>query len=229
MNEPPQPAHPRVIRSYVKRGGRMGSGQIRALQTLVGQYRLPFQPGLLDLAATFGRIAPLVVEIGFGMGDATLEMARADPATDWLGIEVHEAGVGALMHKVDSAGLANVRIIQHDAVEVLQHMMSPDSLAGIHLYFPDPWPKKRHHKRRLVQQAWARLAASRLAPGGRLHCATDWEPYAQQMLAVLGAEPTLANTAAGFAERPAWRPLTKFEARGQRLGHGSWDVLFLRR
>jgi tRNA (guanine-N7-)-methyltransferase len=151
------------------------------------------------------------------------------PECDFIGVEVHPPGVGALLRQLGERGLTHVRIVQHDAVEVLQHMVAPASLAGVHVWFPDPWHKKRHHKRRLIQPALVALLASRLAPGGRLHCATDWQPYAEQMLAVLSAEPLLANTAAGYAPRPATRPLTKFEARGQRLGHGVWDLVFVRR
>ena len=167
-----------------------------------------------DFAAAFGRRAPLVLEIGFGMGDATAAIAAARPETDFLGIEVHPPGVGALLKRIGEGGLTNLRIVQHDAVEVLEHMIAPASLAGVHLFFPDPWHKARHHKRRLVQPAFVRLLASRLGAGATLHCATDWEPYAEQMLEVLSAEPGLRNTAPAFAERPALRPLTKFENRG---------------
>jgi tRNA (guanine-N7-)-methyltransferase len=169
-----------------------------------------------------------VLEIGFGMGDATAQVAAAMPETDFIGVEVHEPGVGALLKRVGEQGLDNVRIVAHDAVDVLQHMLAPASLAGVHLWFPDPWHKKRHHKRRLVQPALVALLASRLAPGGYLHCATDWQPYAEQMLAVLSAEPSLANTATAYATRPDWRPRTKFEIRGLKLGHGVWDLLFVR-
>ena len=223
------PLAPRPVRSYVLRAGRMGPGQQRALAELGPRYVLPFAPAPLDTAATFGRTAPLVVEVGFGMGDATAAVAAAAPGTDFIGIEVHEAGVGALLRRIGEQGLTNVRIVRHDAVEVLQQMIAPDSLAAVHLFFPDPWHKKRHHKRRLVQAPFAALVASRLAPGGRWHCATDWQPYAEQMLEVLGAEPLLANTAAGWAPRPAARPLTKFEQRGLSLGHGVWDLVFVRR
>jgi tRNA (guanine-N7-)-methyltransferase len=217
------------IRSYVVRGGRIGPGQQRALAELGPRFVLPFEPEPVDLDAVFGRSAPRIVEIGFGMGDATAAVAAAMPGHDLLGLEVHEAGVGALLRRIGEAGLANVRIVRHDAVEVFERMLRPGSLAGVHLWFPDPWHKKRHHKRRLVQPAFVHLLASRLVPGGYLHCATDWQPYAEQMLAVLGAEPTLENTAPGYAPRPAWRPLTKFEQRGLRLGHGVWDLLFRRR
>jgi tRNA (guanine-N7-)-methyltransferase len=168
------------------------------------------------------------LEIGFGMGDATATIAAALPGTNFIGIEVHAPGVGALLKRIGELGLTNLRLIQHDAVEALEQMIAPASLAGVHIYFPDPWHKKRHHKRRLIQPAWVAQLATRLAPGGYLHCATDWQPYAQQMLEVLSAEPALHNTAQGYAARPQWRPLTKFEARGLKLGHGVWDLLFRR-
>jgi tRNA (guanine-N7-)-methyltransferase len=229
MNDPDLPAHRRDIRSYVVRGGRTTHGQARALGALGPQYLLPYQPTALDIAAAFGRSAPTIVEIGFGMGDATARIAQARPDTNFLGVEVHTPGVGALLKRIGELGLANLRIVQHDAVEVLQHMIAPASLAGVHVFFPDPWHKKRHHKRRLIQAPFIALLASRLAPGGYLHCATDWQPYAEQMLAVLGAEPLLGNTVAGYAPRPDYRPPTKFEQRGLRLGHGVWDLTFARR
>ena len=220
------------IRSFVLRGGRMGTGQQRALEELSPRFCLPYAPQLADFDAAFGRRAPRVLEIGFGMGDATAQIAAARPETDFIGVEVHEAGVGALLKLIGERGLGNVRIVRHDAVEVLEHMIAPGSLAGVHVFFPDPWHKKRHHKRRLIQPPLVALLASRLAPGGYLHCATDWQPYAEQMLAVLAAEPMLANTAAtadGYAPRPDYRPLTKFENRGLKLGHGVWDLVFVRR
>ncbi len=227
------PVPPRPIRSFVVRAGRIGPGQARALAELGPRYVLPYAPSPVDPAALFGRRAPLVVEIGFGMGVATAAIAQALPDTDFIGIEVHPPGVGSLLRLIGEHGLANLRIVQHDAVEVMTHMIAPASLAGVHLFFPDPWHKKRHHKRRLVQPAFVAQVASRLADGGRLHCATDWQPYAEQMLEVLSAEPTLANTADaaadGYAPRPEHRPLTKFEQRGLRLGHGVWDLVFERR
>jgi tRNA (guanine-N7-)-methyltransferase len=232
---PPQPARSidgsarAPIRSYVLRAGRIGPGQQRALDTLGPRFVLPYRAQPVDLPASFGRAAPTVVEIGFGMGDATAQIAAALPGTDFIGIEVHAPGVGALLKRIGELGLSNLRLVQHDAVEVLQHMLAPGSLAGVHVYFPDPWHKKRHHKRRLIQPGLVALLASRLAPGGYLHCATDWQPYAQQMLEVLSGEAALVNTSASFAPRPAWRPLTKFEARGLKLGHGVWDLLFTRR
>ena len=210
------------------RSGRLGSGQQRALAELGPQFVLPFQPAPLDPLAVFGRHAPWVLEIGFGMGDATAQVAAAAPERDFIGVEVHEAGVGALLKRIGEMELRNLRIVRHDAVEVLRQMIAPASLAGVHLWFPDPWHKKRHHKRRLVQPPFVELVASRLAPGGYLHCATDWQPYAEQMLEVLSAAPGLVNTAAGYAPQPPWRPGTKFEARGLRLGHGVWDLVFSR-
>ena len=226
MSPMPDPPPRRPVRSFVLRGGRMGTGQQRALAELGPRFVLPFEPRPLDAHAAFGRAAPLIVEIGFGMGAATAQIAAAMPGTDFLGIEVHEAGVGALLRRIGEAGLANLRIVRHDAVEVLREMIVPCSLAGVHVFFPDPWPKKRHHKRRLIQGGFVALLASRLAPGGTLHCATDWQPYAEQMLEVLSAEPGLRNTAEGYALRPAYRPLTRFEQRGLALGHGVWDLVF---
>ena len=228
-DEPPHPVPRRAVRSYVLRAGRMGSGQLRALADLGPRFVVPYAPRPLDAPALFGRQAPLVLEIGFGMGAATAQIAQALPGTDFLGVEVHPPGVGALLRLIGEQGLANVRIVQHDAVEVLAEMIAPASLAGIHVFFPDPWPKKRHHKRRLIQPGFVAALAGRLAPGGYLHCATDWEPYAEQMLEVLSAEPLLVNTAPGYAPRPDYRPLTKFEARGLGLGHGVWDLVFKRR
>ena len=219
----------RSIRSFVVRAGRMGSGQTRALAELGPRFVLPFAPDAFDATAAFGRRAPLVVEIGFGMGDATAAIAQAMPDTDFLGLEVHPPGVGSLLKHIGDKQIANIRIVQHDAVEVLDRMIAPGSLAGVHIFFPDPWHKKRHHKRRLIQPAFVRQLAERLAPGAYLHCATDWEPYAQQMLEVLAADPLLENSADGFAPRPAYRPLTKFENRGLKLGHGVWDLVFRRR
>ena len=219
---------PRAVRSFVLRAGRIGPGQQRALAELGPRFVLPYRAAPLDFGAAFGRDAPVVLEIGFGMGDATAQIAAALPGTDFLGIEVHAPGVGALLKRIGELGLTNLRLVQHDAVEVLQRMIAPASLAGVHVYFPDPWPKKRHHKRRLLQPAFVALLAERLAPGGYLHCASDWLPYAEQMLEVLGSAPGLVNTAEGYAPRPAWRPQTKFEARGLKLGHGVWDLLFKR-
>jgi len=192
------------------------------------QYGIPYVTGPADLDWIFGRPAPKVLEIGFGMGDTTAEIAAAHPDSDYLGVEVHAPGVGSLLNRIAAMGLANVRVIQHDAVEVLDRMIASGALDGVHVFFPDPWPKKRHHKRRLVQPPLVALLASRMKPGGYLHIATDWEDYASQILEVLSAEPLLANTVAGFAPRPAYRPLTKFENRGLKLGHRVWDVIFRR-
>lgn len=216
------------IRSYVLRAGRVGSGQARALADIGPLYRLPYQPGVLDFETVFNRRAPRILEIGFGMGEGLAETAAAHPDNDYLGVEVHTPGVGALLKQIGERGLANVRVIQHDAVDVLTHMLAPVSLAGIHIFFPDPWHKKRHHKRRLIQPPLVQLLASRLQPGGYIHLATDWQDYAGQMLAVLSAEPLLRNTVADYAPRPDTRPLTKFEQRGIRLGHGVWDLVFRR-
>jgi tRNA (guanine-N7-)-methyltransferase len=239
MTSSPPPAPPeadadsstprRAIRSFVLRAGRMGTGQQRALETLGPRYVLPFAAKPIDAPAVFGRTAPLVLEIGFGMGSATAEIAAARPDTDFLGIEVHTPGVGALLKRIGEMELTNLRIVQHDAVQVLEQMISPGSLAGVHIFFPDPWHKKKHHKRRLIQPAFVKTLVTRLTPGGYLHCATDWQPYAEQMLEVLTAEPALANTAEGYAPKPGYRPLTKFEARGLKLGHGVWDLVFKRR
>jgi tRNA (guanine-N7-)-methyltransferase len=219
----------RSIRSYVLRTGRITEAQARSIAELLPRFGIPFSPGSLDLVAAFGRNAPKVLEIGFGMGETTARIAQANPEIDYLAIEVHTPGVGGLLKKIRDLGLANVRIIQHDAVEVLEKMIPPASLDGVHIFFPDPWPKKRHHKRRLVQAPLAALIASRMRPGGILHVATDWEDYATQILDVLSAEPLLANTSDAFAPRPESRPLTKFEDRGIKLGHRVWDVVFRRR
>jgi tRNA (guanine-N7-)-methyltransferase len=220
-------AHPR-IRSYVLRAGRVGSGQARALAEIGPQFMLQYQPVLLDLDAVFGRVAPRILEIGFGMGEGLAAIAAAHPENDYLGVEVHTPGVGALLKQVGERGLANVRVIQHDAVDVLTRMLAPASLAGIHIFFPDPWHKKRHHKRRLIQPPLVQLLASRIQPGGYIHLATDWQEYAEQMLAVLSSEQLLKNTVSDYAPRPETRPLTKFEQRGIRLGHGVWDLVFRR-
>ncbi len=218
----------RAIKSFVLRAGRMGSGQVRAMEELGPAYVLPYAAQPLDAAQVFGRSAPLVLEIGFGMGDATAAIAGALPDTDFLGVEVHSPGVGALLKLIGEQGLSNVRIVRHDAVEVLDHMIAPGSLGGVHVFFPDPWHKKKHNKRRLIQPEFVARLCTRLAPGGYLHCATDWQPYAEQMLEVLSAEPALRNTAEGYAPRPHYRPLTKFERRGLKLGHGVWDLVFQR-
>ena len=228
---PPNVAFPRGVRSFVVRAGRTTIGQARALTELGPRYVLPYDPDTTDLvaaSATSQNYAQTVLEIGFGMGQATAHIAALRPDTLFIGCEVHEPGVGALLKLLGEQQLANVRILQHDAVQVLQDMVAPASLHGVHIFFPDPWHKKRHHKRRLIQPRLVRLLAEQLAPGGYLHCATDWEPYAEQMLQVLGAEPLLTNTAAGYAPKPDYRPETKFERRGLKLGHGVWDLVFRR-
>jgi tRNA (guanine-N7-)-methyltransferase len=222
------PTDRRAIRSYVLRQGRMTDAQREARERLLSRYGLPYTGTLLDFDAVFGRRAPRVLEIGFGMGETTAAIAAAHPQIDYLGLEVHGPGVGSLLRQIEAGGLANLRVIQHDAVEVVAHMIPAASLAGIHVFFPDPWPKKRHHKRRLLQLPFARLLASRLVPGGYLHLATDWQEYAQWMLEVLAQVPALRNTAAGFAPRPDYRPLTKFERRGLRLGHAVHDIVYRR-
>ena len=216
----------RSIRSFVLRQGRMSPAQHHAYDTLLPRYGIAFSHQPLDLDAAFGRAAPTILEIGCGMGETSARIAAAMPDHNFLGVEVHTPGVGALLKLIEAGALANLRVIQHDAVEVVQHMIAENALAGVHLFFPDPWPKARHHKRRIVQPAFISLLASRLAPGGYLHCATDWEPYAQSMLEVLSSEPSLTNAAGGFAPRPHYRPVTKFETRGLKLGHGVWDLLF---
>ena len=216
----------RPIRSFVLRQGRMSNAQTRALETLLPRWGIPYQESLLDLDTAFGRSAPKILEIGFGMGDSTAAIAAAHPQNDYLGIEVHGPGVGSLLNQIEALSLSNLRVIQHDAVEVLKHMIAPASLDGVHIFFPDPWHKKKHHKRRLIQPELVALLCEKLKPGGYLHAATDWQEYAEHILAVLAAEPKLANSAVDFAPKPDYRPLTKFEQRGIKLGHGVWDILF---
>ena len=225
---PAAPAHHKTIKSFVLRTGRTTIGQAKAFEMLGPQFLLPYRSAPLDLEATFGRNAPTILEIGFGMGEATARIAALLPDKNFLCCEVHTPGVGALLKRIGEQGQTNIRICQHDAVEVLDNMLLPDSLDGIHVFFPDPWHKKRHNKRRLLQAPLVAKLAARLKPGGYLHCATDWEPYAQQILEVLSAEPLLANTAPDWAPKPDYRPLTKFENRGIKLGHGVWDVVFKR-
>lgn len=225
-------AHPRRIRSFVRRAGRTSTGQQRAIDDLGPRFIVPYAPTPLDWTATFGRSGPAILEIGFGMGETTAHIAQLRPQDNFLGCEVHEPGVGALLKLAGERGIENVRIMRHDAVEVIAHMLTENCLDGVHIFFPDPWHKKKHNKRRLVQPPLVRLLASRLKPGGYLHCATDWEEYAYQMVEVLSGEPALENTSqaeGGFAERPDYRPVTKFEKRGVRLGHGVWDVVFRKR
>ena len=211
------------------RQGRISSAQQRALATLMPEYGIPFADHPLDFDRAFGRAAPRVLEIGFGMGETTAAIAQMRPDDDFLAIEVHSPGVGALLRRIRELGLTNVRIVQHDAVELVAAMIPEASLAGVHVFFPDPWPKKRHHKRRLLKPEFVHALALRLGAHGYLHVATDWETYAHEILDTLLAEPLLRNTAQGFAPRPSYRPLTKFEARGLALGHRVWDIRFRRR
>jgi tRNA (guanine-N7-)-methyltransferase len=211
----------RPIRSYVLRQGRTTPAQARALEELYPKYGVPFAP----LKNPFGRKAPLILEIGSGMGETTAAIAKAHPDADFIAVEVHGPGVGSLLNRIEAEKLANLRVIRHDAVEVLEHMIADGALAALHLFFPDPWPKKRHHKRRLVQPAFAALAARKLAPGGVLHAATDWPDYADHMNEVFSKESLLLPVEEGFVKRPA----TKFEARGRRLGHPIRDLYFRRR
>jgi len=219
----------RRIRSYVLRQGRVSNAQQRSLDTLLPRFGIPYAAEPLDLAAAFGRAAPKFLEIGFGMGETTAAIAQANPQNDYLAIEVHSPGVGSLLKQIGEMNLANVRIIQHDAVEVLQHMIADQARDGAHIFFPDPWHKARHKKRRLIQPPLVAVLAQKLKTGGYIHAATDWQDYAEQILAVLGAEPLLQNTARDYAPRPDYRPLTKFEQRGLRLGHGVWDMIFRRK
>lgn len=223
--------HPRGIRSFVIRTGRITEAQQRALERLWPKYGVEFSPGPLDLDALFGRRAPRVVEIGFGNGDNLAALARTHPERDYLGIEVHRPGVGRLMLALEDCFAKNVRVSRHDAVEVLTHQLDASAVDEILILFPDPWPKKRHHKRRLIQPPFVELAASRLRPGGVLRLATDWEAYAHQMLEVLTGCATLENLApsGSFTERHAERMPTRFELRGSHLGHGVWDLAFAKR
>lgn len=216
----------RPIRSFVLRQGRVSRAQQAAHENLMPKYGIPFSQDKLDLDEIFGRHAPRILEIGFGMGESTAQIASSNPDKDYLALEVHTPGVGSLLKQIEGMGLQNIRIIQHDAVEVLEKMIPDCSLSGVHIYFPDPWPKKRHHKRRLIQASFVSLICGKLESGGYIHAATDWEEYAEHILAVMNAEPLLANTAENYAEKPAWRPLTKFEERGIRLGHPVHDILF---
>ena len=228
---PAHVTHPKTIKSYVRRAGRTTTGQAKAFETWGPANLLTYRAQPLDMAAAFGREAPVILEIGFGMGEATAHIASVRPDENFLCCEVHEPGVGALLKRIGERGLTNIRILQHDAVEVIDHMLPPAVLAGVHIFFPDPWHKKKHNKRRLIQPPLVAKLAARLQPGGYLHCATDWQPYAEQMLEVLSAEPLLLNTATdgAYAPKPDYRPLTKFENRGLRLGHGVWDLVFRRR
>lgn len=217
----------RGIRSYVLRAGRMTDSQKRALDQHWARYGLEYDAqSKLDLASAFGNSNPIVAEIGFGMGQATWRIAADRPDINYLGLEVHTPGVGRLIHDLDSHGIGNVRIIRHDAVEVFERMIPPASFAGVHLFYPDPWPKKRHHKRRLVRDGLSGLLASRIAPGGYLYFVTDIEDYAAWSLDVLSRTEGLRNRFESFAPRQEWRPETKFEAHASRDGRGAWELLF---
>lgn len=228
LQENASPEH-RRIRSFVLRQGRLTKGQERALQTEWPQFGIDYAEKKLDLNQVFGRSdSKKILEIGFGMGESTAKIAQILPETDFLAVEVHTPGVGGLLKLNQELALTNIRIIQHDVVEVLENMLLENSLDGVHIFFPDPWHKKRHHKRRLIQAEFVKLLCSRLKVGAYLHVATDWQEYAEWVLEVLQAEPQLNNTAADYAEKPSYRPLTKFENRGIKLGHGVWDLVFLR-
>lgn len=228
---PPPDAPPRrAIRSFVVRAGRMTVAQERAWAELWPRFGLESSDAPLDLVAAFGRDAPRTLEIGFGNGESLVALAAEHPERDFLGVEVHRPGVGHLLLRIEELGLRNLRVVCRDAVEVLQHCVAEASLAELLLYFPDPWPKKRHHKRRIVQPDFVALVASRLRPAGVLRMATDWQPYAEHMLAVAGTCEALRNDSASgdYVARPDSRPVTRFERRGQRLGHGVWDLAFRR-
>lgn len=228
MTEPPRPT--RTIRSFIRRQGRLTGAQQRALELLFPQFGIAVGDTPLDFGTLFGRAAPRILEIGFGNGDSLAAIAHDHPDNDYLGIEVHRPGVGHLLLKIEELGLTNVRVICDDAVEVLRQRIPAGSLDALYLFFADPWPKKRHHKRRIVQPEFVQLLRSRLKPGGRFHMATDWENYAEHMLTVMSAAEGFRNTSQNgdYVPRPDYRPLTKFEQRGQRLGHGVWDLIFER-
>ncbi len=219
----------RHIRSFVLRQGRTSPAQQRAIATLMPRFGIPYAARQFDLDQAFGRTAPKILEIGFGMGDSTATIAQTHPEIDYLALEVHTPGVGNLLKLIETEQLANIRIMQHDAVEVLRDMIADNTLDGVHIFFPDPWHKARHNKRRLIQAPFIAQLVQKLKPGGYIHVATDWQDYAEQVLRVLSGEPMLENTAADYAPRPDYRPLTKFEQRGIRLGHGVWDLVFKRR
>ena len=235
---PADVAFPKNIKSYVKRAGRTTTGQAKAFEVWGPQYLIQYAPEPLNMAKAFAlngqeaATAPVILEIGFGMGEATAHIAKVRPQDHFLCCEVHEPGVGALLKRIGEQDIQNIRILQHDAVEVIDNMLPLSSIDGVHIFFPDPWHKSRHNKRRLIQTPLIAKLAARLKPGAYIHCATDWEPYAVQILEVLSAEPLLKNTAdatnGGYAQKPDYRPLTKFENRGLKLGHGVWDVVFQR-
>jgi tRNA (guanine-N7-)-methyltransferase len=217
------------IRSFVLRQGRVSNAQQRCYDTLMPRYGIPYAALPLDLDTAFGRVAPKILEIGFGMGETSAAIALANPENDYLALEVHTPGVGSLLKQIEEKQISNIRIIQHDAVEVLRNMLVGNVLDGVHIFFPDPWHKTRHNKRRLIQAPFIAQLVHKLKPAGYIHVATDWQDYAEQILAVLSAEPLLQNTATDYAPRPDYRPLTKFEQRGLRLGHGVWDLVFRRK
>ena len=219
-------SHLRGIRSFVLRQGHLSPAQERAVSELLPIYGIPYQEQIIDLQDIFKRNSPKILEIGFGMGTATAEIAMRLPETDFIAVEVHTPGIGNLLKLIKEQELKNIRIIHHDAVEVIDKMIDNKALDGVHIFFPDPWHKKRHNKRRLIQTPFIKKLLPKIKSGGYIHLATDWEEYAQQMLEVLSAETDLSNTARDFAEKPAYRPETKFEARGKRLGHGVWDLVF---
>ncbi|OAM51743.1 tRNA (guanosine(46)-N7)-methyltransferase TrmB [Methylovorus sp. MM2] len=225
----PEELKRRPIRSFVLRQGRLTVAQQRAIDEVMPIFGVPYAPAPIDLNVVFGRAdSPKILEIGFGMGESTAYIANLQPERDFLGVEVHTPGVGSLLKQIDELKLKNLRIIQHDAVEVLKHMVPDASLDGAHIFFPDPWHKKRHHKRRLIQAEFVKLLCSKLKVGAYLHVATDWQEYAEWVLDVLKQEPLLENTAQDYAPKPDYRPLTKFENRGIKLGHGVWDIVFKR-
>ena len=219
----------RRIRSFVMRAGRLSTAQAKAIETLGPRFCIPYVKAILNFDRAFERNSPTILEIGFGMGGTTAQIAALMPDKNFIGVEVHTPGVGSLLKLIGEQGLSNLRIVQHDAFEVVTHMLAPNSLSGVHIFFPDPWHKARHNKRRLIQPAFVELLCSRMASGAYLHCATDWQDYAEQMLQVLSAESALKNTANDYAPRPDYRPVTKFENRGLRLGHGVWDLVFEKR
>ena len=208
------------------RQGRISNAQQRCLDTLLPTYGIPYLSQSLDLDNVFGRSATKILEIGFGMGETTAAIAQSHPQNDYLALEVHTPGVGSLLKQIKEFGIENIRIIQHDAVEVLRDMLADTVLDGVHIFFPDPWHKTRHNKRRLIQPSFVSQLVQKIKPGGYIHVATDWQDYAEQVLAVLSSEKSLENIAANYAPRPTYRPLTKFEQRGLRLGHGVWDLVF---
>jgi tRNA (guanine-N7-)-methyltransferase len=221
--------HHSHIRSYVLRQGRVSNAQGRAVENLLPKFGIAHSLQPIDYIELFSRSVPTILEIGFGMGETTATIAATNPQNNYIAIEVHTPGVGNLLKEIDAQQLTNLRIIQHDAIEILRDMVPAASLAGIHIFFPDPWPKKRHHKRRLIQAPLVKTLCEKLQPGAYIHVATDWQEYAEHILTTLSAEPLLANSADGYAPRPTYRPLTKFEQRGLKLGHGVWDIIFVRK